>query len=154
MKKILMMSESAFPTDTRVRNEAEALIQAGYKVSIIAIRKYEHEKSTHYVNLPRNAKTYKASRDCADGFCVVSGIERYRDILADSSKSLKKRREALKFVSHFVGDIHQPMHVSFKSDWGANKVKLDVETDDCTNLHWLWDSCLYWPPASWLTLQA
>ena len=45
-----MMSESAFPTDTRVRNEAYTLIEAGYKVSIIAIRKYENEKLQDIVN--------------------------------------------------------------------------------------------------------
>ncbi|MHC4271654.1 MAG: glycosyltransferase family 4 protein, partial [Planctomycetota bacterium] len=41
-----MLTESAFPTDTRVRNEAYALVNAGYHVSVIALRRYDHEKST------------------------------------------------------------------------------------------------------------
>ena len=50
MHKILMMSESAFPPDTRVRNEAYTLVKAGYKVSTIAVKKYKHEKLHDVIN--------------------------------------------------------------------------------------------------------
>lgn len=43
-RRILMLVESAFPNDTRVKNEAKALVKAGYKVSVIGIRKYSDEK--------------------------------------------------------------------------------------------------------------
>ena len=45
-----MLTESAFPNDTRVRNEAYALANAGYKVSVIALRRYDYEKPTDTVN--------------------------------------------------------------------------------------------------------
>lgn len=48
--RILMLTESAFPNDTRVRNEAYALADAGYKVSVIALRRYDYEKPTDIVN--------------------------------------------------------------------------------------------------------
>jgi D-aspartate ligase len=48
--RILMLTESAFPNDTRVRNEAYALVNAGYKVSVIALRRYDYEKPKETVN--------------------------------------------------------------------------------------------------------
>jgi glycosyltransferase involved in cell wall biosynthesis len=48
--RILMLTESAFPNDTRVRNEAYALTNAGYNVSVIALRRYDYEKPTEFVN--------------------------------------------------------------------------------------------------------
>ncbi len=48
--RILMLTESSFPNDTRVRNEAFALVRAGYKVSVIALRRYKDEKLVDGVN--------------------------------------------------------------------------------------------------------
>lgn len=112
---------------------------------IKSLPQYEHERSTHYVNLPRRAKYYNAERDCADGYCVVEGIKRYYDILADRDNSLVKRREALKFLGHFVGDIHQPMHVGLAEDYGGNALHCTFKywmKEENTNLHAVWDKCL------------
>jgi len=48
---------------------------------------------------------------------------------------------ALKFVTHFVGDIHQPLHVGWTTDRGGNtiKVKEGFENDLTKNLHQVWD---------------
>jgi len=45
---------------------------------------------------------------------------------------------ALEFLVHFVGDVHQPLHVSYASDWGGNKVKVSWFGTSC-NLHQVWD---------------
>jgi hypothetical protein len=47
---------------------------------------------------------------------------------------------ALKGLGHWVGDLHQPMHVSFKDDRGANKI--DVDAPCSSNLHAVWDTCI------------
>jgi glycosyltransferase involved in cell wall biosynthesis len=49
-RRILMMTESAFPNDTRVKNEAYTLVNDGYNVSVIALRRYDYEKSTETIN--------------------------------------------------------------------------------------------------------
>ena len=47
---------------------------------------------------------------------------------------------ALKYLGHFMGDIHQPLHVSFQDDRGGNSVDT---TGICgSNLHSAWDTCL------------
>lgn len=98
----------------------------------------------HYVNLGEHGCTYVASRDCPGGDCVVEAIRRQSAILADRTRPLPERRQALKFVVHFVGDVHQPLHTGFARDRGGNTVQLRVSgspsSEGGTNLHAYWDS--------------
>ena len=50
-----------------------------------------------------------------------------------------ERLQALKFVVHLVGDIHQPMHAGYAHDKGGNDFQLQFGNRG-TNLHSLWDS--------------
>jgi hypothetical protein len=62
-------------------------------------------------------------------------------ILADGNASREDRVNALKYVVHFVGDIHQPMHVSRAEDKGGNTIQVQYDGQG-TNLHSLWDTKL------------
>jgi S1/P1 Nuclease/Phage integrase family len=80
--------------------------------------------------------------------CAVEAIARFKGVLADCSKSREDRIEALKFVVHFVGDIHQPLHATNrtdsytgKDDQGGNLVNVTFFGAD-TNLHAVWDTGL------------
>lgn len=94
----------------------------------------------HFINLPRNSRGL-ASDQCPEAdVCVVSAIKQDAGILASRSESDAARAVALKSLGHWVGDIHQPLHVSFKDDLGGNKISV---TGQCQrNLHAVWDSCL------------
>jgi hypothetical protein len=94
----------------------------------------------HYVNVPISAPRY-SWRDCHDN-CVVSRLEEFRQILADSQAPQPRRRMALRYVVHLVEDAHQPMHVGDRRDRGGNNVQLQFFDDDFTNLHQVWDSGL------------
>jgi hypothetical protein len=98
----------------------------------------------HYVNIPRASNKYKEKRDCAitrHGDCVVRAVEQFRQTLADPAASSKDRTEALRFLVHFVGDMHQPMHATGEKDRGGNLVNVRFRNGD-TNLHSVWDSSL------------
>jgi len=56
-------------------------------------------------------------------------------------KKDKNDKEALKFLVHFVGDLHQPMHMGRKDDKGGNKVDFNWFGRK-TNLHSVWDGAL------------
>lgn len=101
---------------------------------------YRWTAPAHYVNLPRGAAGVDRARDC-DTICVVTAIPRYLAALADGARSDSARREALKFVAHFVGDLHQPLHAGYADDRGGNDVRL-LFAGDSTNLHRLWDGQL------------
>ena len=100
----------------------------------------------HYINFDRAGCDYVPARECPDGNCVIGAINAQRAILADATQPLQARREALKFVVHFVGDAHQPMHAGFRHDRGGNNFQLNYRgkgspQGEGTNLHRVWD---YW----------
>jgi nuclease S1 len=94
----------------------------------------------HYVNIPVYDSVYRPEKVCADG-CVVSALEAQAAILADRTRSDAERAEALKWVVHLVGDLHQPLHAGDRGDRGGNDVRVTYDTLP-GNLHGLWDTGL------------
>ncbi|TVY39570.1 Nuclease S1 [Lachnellula subtilissima] len=73
------------------------------------------------------------SRDCGSEGCVVSAIKNYTSRVQSSSLSDADVATAAKFLVHFIGDIHQPLHDE-GLDLGGNEI--DVTFDgESTNLH-------------------
>jgi hypothetical protein len=81
------------------------------------------------------------ARDCPKNECVLTKIEQFERVLEDRTAAPEKRKEALMFVVHFIGDMHQPLHCSDNHDKGGNDVKL-LFFGRPTNLHSLWDGGL------------
>lgn len=93
----------------------------------------------HYVNIKDDACRYDAARDCKDGKCIVAAIDRYSAELRDTTLPREKRAGALKFVVHFVGDVHQPLHAGNRADKGGNEFQVNIDGEG-TNLHSVWDN--------------
>jgi S1/P1 Nuclease len=101
-------------------------------------------KPWHYVNIPVHAPAgepsgYDAVRDCPADACVVAKIGQFERVLADQQASPRQRLEALKYLVHFVGDVHQPLHTSDDHDRGGNDVPVTFMGRQ-TNLHAVWDT--------------
>lgn len=103
--------------------------------------RYKATARWHYVNLAEHACDYQPPRDCPDGNCVVEAIRAQVRILADRTRPDAERTDALKFVVHFVGDIHQPLHGGYAGDRGGNRYQIQYKGRG-DNLHWLWDSLM------------
>ncbi|TDR40416.1 S1/P1 nuclease [Tahibacter aquaticus] len=103
--------------------------------------RYRSTGKMHYVNFASGQCSYVPQRDCRKGECVVAAIERYEKILGDRSRPRAERADALRFVVHFIADVHQPLHASFKRDKGGNTVQLRYGRENW-NLHGVWDSLL------------
>jgi hypothetical protein len=111
---------------------------------------WERAVPWHYINfpdLPRGAGL-KQARAAIDAFHhppegdVLTAIVRFTAALADRSKPHEERAEALRFVVHFVVDVHQPLHVSRASDGGGTEVEVRVG-DDVRSLHGFWDTTVF-----------
>ena len=89
---------------------------------------YRRTERWHYINFPADSCAYRPQRDCPDGNCVIAQIEHQRAILADRTRSMTERRDALKFLVHFVGDVHQPLHNSNRKDKGGNDFQISLRT--------------------------
>jgi len=95
----------------------------------------------HYINFSSNRCHYVAPRDCPRGDCVVAALAREVRVLGDRAQPDAVRREALKFVVHLVGDVHQPLHAGYRPDLGGNRYQVRFEGKG-GNLHKVWDSGL------------
>lgn len=73
---------------------------------------------------------------------VYSAILGYSQLVVDESLSRTERAEALKFLVHFVADLHQPLHVGFLQDRGANDVPV-LYRGEIINLHRYWDNEIF-----------
>lgn len=98
-------------------------------------------RSQHYVNFRDRQCHYQPPLDCPDGRCVIDGLAHYVAVLGDRRQSDASRRQALKFVVHFVGDIHQPLHGGYRDDKGGNTYQVQFQGQG-SNLHRVWDSGL------------
>ena len=94
----------------------------------------------HFLNVPRGARTIEPANLCptADR-CVASAILNDARDLATAQDPSEKLR-LLKSLGHWVADIHQPMHVSFEDDKGANFI--DATGLCAVSLHLAWDMCI------------
>ena len=119
-------------------------MEPGETLSTISTWADEHRSSQtaawHYVNFPRGDCNYIPERDCPDGRCVVGAIEKEAQILASNAPD-EKRLAALKYLVHFVGDVHQPLHAGYQDDKGGNTYQLQAFMRG-SNLHAVWDSGL------------
>ena len=115
---------------------------------------YQRTSRWHYINTPEGTCAADMARDCPDGECVVGAIEAQQRLLADPAQPPATRRDALKFLVHFVGDVHQPMHANHRPDQGGNRFDVQLRTPlqpeayarsryvdgvMATNLHSIWD---------------
>jgi nuclease S1 len=94
--------------------------------------------SWHYVNVPITESRYDA-KFCQKNGCVVSKIEDFKRVLMNPNSSRKDKREALKFLVHFVQDLHQPLHIGDNGDRGGNNLQVRWFGIG-TNLHRLLDT--------------
>jgi hypothetical protein len=98
----------------------------------------------HYVNVPKGSQQF--NMDGCPALCVVKALTNYSSLLQkQSSNPFTCNYDsgvepcALEFLTHFTGDIHQPLHVSYAEDRGGNDVRVMFYTQQ-TNLHACWDT--------------
>lgn len=103
----------------------------------------------HYMNVDRKTKTIDANTCPLADTCVFAAITRDFDKLKNRPLPGSDRVFALMALGHWIGDIHQPLHVSFADDRGGEWIKICLEGKCGTsreskpdNLHAVWDKCL------------
>lgn len=104
---------------------------------------YRHTGPWHFINLPLGLSfpEFEAKVKSMGMENVYGALQQQELILGSPATTRAEKTEALKFVVHFVGDLHQPMHVSREEDKGGNTIQLNYDGKG-TNLHSLWDSKL------------
>jgi hypothetical protein len=103
----------------------------------------------HFVDIPLCGRKDPA-KYCPDGKCGPAWFTKQVAVLKDRSQPVRARNEALKWIVHLAGDLHQPLHASDDDDRGGNDVQVtflgqrsDPPVEGRTtypyNLHTAWD---------------
>jgi hypothetical protein len=104
--------------------------------------RFSYQSSWHYQNV-NVCKPFSLRDACKDGNCVSAQIERNARLLADRKLPVRERVMALAYLTHFVGDLAQPMHAGDRGDLGGNQVAATWGViAGRTNLHGIWDGWL------------
>jgi hypothetical protein len=104
----------------------------------------------HYIDIPRGAQHGPLEQYCGPEGCVTKAISEQVAILKDAKADAAKRAEALRYIIHFVGDLHQPLHTVTNADEGGNCVPVkyfrrsprEHNHSFTPNLHSLWDTAI------------
>jgi len=114
------------------------------------VRKQLKNGPWHYIDIPRGAPRKPLKEYCGREGCVTWAIADQWALLKDIHAPPAKRAEALRYVTHFVGDLHMPLHATTNNDLGGNCVPVTyfwrsphlVNNNYVPNLHALWDSTI------------
>ncbi|MHA7057921.1 S1/P1 nuclease [Aquimarina sp. M1] len=91
----------------------------------------------HYVNFSFDKKYGEETP--SDRGDLVQGIQKCIEILKSDTSSEQDKEFYLKMLVHFVGDLHQPLHVGRGEDKGGNDIQVRWFNEG-SNLHRVWDS--------------
>jgi hypothetical protein len=141
--------------EKRARAQISLLLGSGVSMADVSywadtIRRHRPATAKwHYVNIDVRKPAERESwrQECPDDDCVVGRVERDIETLRDTGVPVARRREALKFLIHFVADLHQPLHCANDDDRGGNDKQVRFFAAGSrkgrkTNLHELWDRLL------------
>lgn len=104
---------------------------------------YKHTSPWHYLDFPGHC-----TRAVFDSIMAAATGENLHTMTVAMVKELKspatpkaRKRFALSFLVHMIGDMHMPLHVGRDEDMGGNKIQVSW-FDRPTNLHRVWDEHL------------
>ena len=100
--------------------------------------RFDYLAVIHYEDVPYCGAAPK-SVYCPDGKCITDETRRAIAALRDARRPAKERLQALEEVTHFIGDMHQPLHAADNNDRGGNEVHVQV-LGYASNLHHVWDT--------------
>lgn len=135
----------------KTRAALKQLLPAGSTLADVAMfaDKVKAQRPTtkpwHFVDIPKAQAAYDPAKDCKENACVAAQVVRHATILKNMNASKKDRLEALKFLVHLVGDLHQPLHAADDKDRGGNDKKVSMDKLEAItirpagNLHAVWD---------------
>lgn len=115
--------------------------------------KYTTHRETepwHYFNGPRGSRTIDMANCTAERGCLLSAIALHTAVLKNRESTDIERLEAMKYLGHWLGDVHQPLHFGRAEDRGGNNIHIlwqaaanpvspFVLNPRETNMHRVWD---------------
>jgi hypothetical protein len=104
----------------------------------------------HYIDIPRGAPRGPLTTFCGDSGCITQAIAEQLAILKNLQADPHKRADAARYIIHFVGDLHMPLHATTNNDEGGTCVPVrffrrnprEHNHSYAPNLHSVWDTAI------------
>jgi len=130
-----------------VENTPEAIAEAMAAASLWAdeVKAETGTGNWHFIDLTLQDSRANIAERCVDDNCITARIRLFAAQLKASDPAADtpwSDEDALRFLIHFVADIHQPLHAISNADQGGNCELLASAIDQANNLHALWDGPL------------
>ncbi len=114
------------------------------------VKRSEKTGTWHYLDIPRGIEHAELMKYCAPvgdskddkdrPGCLLTAMQYELDILKDRNRPDAERATALRYLIHFAGDLHQPLHTTTNDDQGGNCTTVTLfEDPKPANLHSVWD---------------
>lgn len=133
------LSKKAEREISKLLNGQSLALVSNHGDDIKSDRAYDSYGPWHYVNFPFGEK-YETHSKSEKGD-IIQGIAECIAVLKNDKSSKEDKVFHLKMLVHFIGDLHQPLHIGIEDDKGGNDFQVRWFNDG-TNLHTLWDSKL------------
>jgi S1/P1 Nuclease len=127
---------SAAEVEDLLRGQLNAMAEVSVWADAIRANERPETYYWHVVEIPANGIRYDRARDCKNDDCIVEKIKDFSRVLGDRSAAKRLRTEALQFLIHFVGDLHQPLHAYAPFNHPAGAWLRIGETTDKIHLWW------------------
>jgi hypothetical protein len=103
------------------------------------IKKESQTDTWHFIDITLQDARPDMGKRCKDD-CVVAKIRSFAaQLAAQKADGRWSELDALRFVVHFVGDVHQPLHAISDADLGGNCERIEPPLYEAKNIHALWD---------------
>ncbi|NNF29890.1 MAG: S1/P1 nuclease [Flavobacteriaceae bacterium] len=122
---------------SKLLDGASLALVSTYGDEIKSDKRYGEYWAWHFVNYPFGS-TY-TDHPKSDRGDLIRGIDTCIEVLKNNASSREDKVFHLKMLVHFIGDLHQPLHVGQASDKGGNDFQVQW-FDEGTNLHTVWDT--------------
>lgn len=95
----------------------------------------------HFVNIPTTSPnpTQTVINTACGSNCVLVQIDHFMTVLKQSTNAPLARLQALSFVVHFVGDVHQPLHDADRNNDAGGNAEFVTLQGAVLRLHGIWD---------------
>ena len=133
------LTNKALTQVDKVLGKHGIIYEATWADEVRSDKKYAYSYQWHYQNLNDGMTTADFQKLLDNPKAEGEHLFYALDTLTSRLKKDKNDAEALKFLVHFVGDLHQPMHLGRLEDLGGNKISINW-FGKTINLHSLWDS--------------
>ncbi len=119
------------------------LEDAHYAQQVTRRRGNEWRLGYHYTWFAEGDTGFQPERHCPNAICSVTAVHGAEEVLADPDASRTRRMDALRFLIHYMADLHDPVNAGFRGDRGGRETELVGSDLERLSLFEVWQEALF-----------